>query len=104
MYARSEAPACQWLRGYAPLTGRSHGGAFLRGGGMPHGVSRSVAVPEQEPVAGPQTRVWVHSRQRRSRDGTTDGTNTRRTPIIQYYQIVGENKWRRKGNRKSETL
>ena len=61
---------------------------------MPRGVSLSVFVPDQELVAGPQTRLWVHSRQRRSRDGTTDGINTRRTPITQYYQILEENKWR----------
>ena len=71
---------------------------------MPRGVSLSVSVPDQELVAGPRTHVWVHSRQRQSQDGTTDGINTRRAKIAQYYQILDENKWRRKGNRKEERL
>jgi hypothetical protein len=61
---------------------------------MPRGVSLSVSVPDQELVAGPRTRVWVHSRQRQSQDGTTDGINTRRAKIAQYYQMLEENKWR----------
>jgi hypothetical protein len=63
-----------------------------------------VSLPHKELVAGPRTRAWVHSRQRRSQDGTTDGINTRRARKTQYYQIFGENKWRRKGDRMGETL